>query len=47
MKNWASQIDNITRQTQSEFGALTYEQLNWKPNSNIWSIAQNLDHLIV
>jgi hypothetical protein len=26
---------------------LTIEQLNWKPNSTTWSIAQNLDHLIV
>ncbi len=47
MNNWASQIDEITKQTQIEFGAFTDEQLNWKPNSNIWSIAQNLEHLIV
>jgi hypothetical protein len=47
MKNWALTIDNISKQSLAEFGALSKEQLNWKPNSNTWSIAQNLDHLIV
>jgi len=47
MKNWTSTLGDISRQSQSEFGSLTSEQLNWKPNSNSWSIAQNLDHLIV
>jgi hypothetical protein len=47
MKNWTSTLGDISRQSLSEFGSLTSEQLNWKPNSNSWSIAQNLDHLIV
>lgn len=47
MKNWISILDSVTKQSQTEFGALTNEQLNWKPNANTWSIAQNLDHLIV
>jgi hypothetical protein len=47
MKNWTSTLDKITKQSQTEFGTLTKEQLNWKPNSSTWSIAQNLDHLIV
>ncbi len=47
MKNWTSILGDISKQTLIEFGALTIEQLNWKPNSNTWSIAQNLDHLIV
>jgi hypothetical protein len=47
MKNWTSTLDDISKQSLSEFGSLTSEQLNWKPNSNTWSIAQNLDHLIV
>ena len=47
MDNWTSTLNNITKQTLTEFGSLTSEQLNWKPNSNTWSIAQNLDHLIV
>jgi hypothetical protein len=47
MKNWTSTLNDISRQSLSEFGSLTSEQLNWKPNPNTWSIAQNLDHLIV
>lgn len=47
MKNWTAALDNITKQCQEEFGTLTIEQLHWKPNSNTWSIAQNLDHLIL
>lgn len=29
------------------FGALTADQLNWKPGEKSWSIAQCLDHLIL
>ena len=47
MDNWTTTLNNITKLTLTEFGSLTSEQLNWKPNSNTWSIAQNLDHLIV
>ena len=47
MKNWTSTLNDISKQSLSEFGSLTSEQLNWKPASNTWSIAQNLDHLIV
>jgi hypothetical protein len=47
MKSWSSTLSDISRQSLNEFGELTSEQLNWKPNSNTWSIAQNLDHLIL
>lgn len=47
MKNWTSTLDNITKHALNEFGTLSNEQMNWKSNSNTWSIAQNLDHLIV
>lgn len=47
MDHWTSTLNNITKQTFTEFGLLTSDQLNWKPNPNTWSIAQNLDHLIM
>jgi DinB superfamily len=47
MKNWTTTLDNITKQSLTEFGELTSAQLNWKSNSSTWSIAQNLEHLIV
>lgn len=40
-------IDRITSDFKLSFGTLTQEQLNYKPDSSTWSIAQNIDHLIV
>jgi len=47
MENWREQIDKNTQSYIETFGELSIEQLNWKPNSETWSIAQNIDHLIV
>ena len=47
MKDWLSQLDELTEQFVTTFGALTVEQLNWKPAPQTWSIAQNIHHLIV
>lgn len=47
MTNWLNDIDEISAQFDRAFGALTIEQLHWKPNANTWSIAQNMDHLRV
>jgi uncharacterized damage-inducible protein DinB len=40
-------VNDISNQILAEFGSLTNEQLNWKPHSNMWSIAQNLEHVII
>ena len=47
IENWLHEIDKNTAAFQKEFGHLSNEQLNWKPNSETWSIAQNIEHLIV
>ena len=47
MKNWDEQIESTTQNFMDIFYGLDIEQLNWKPNSQTWSIAQNIDHLIV
>ena len=44
---WINRIDEITQTFKSEFVDLTVEELNWKPNNKVWSIAQNMHHLIV
>ena len=36
----------IARDTQSVFGPLDEQQLNWRPNATSWSVAQCLDHLL-
>lgn len=46
-ERWTDQIDKVTSDFKQSFGTLTITELNWKPNQNIWSIGQNLDHLIV
>lgn len=47
IEKWTAKIDLITNSFIREFGGLTGEQLNWKPDEKTWSIAQNIDHLIV
>jgi hypothetical protein len=44
---WKVEIDDITESFKNEFGGLTAEQLNYKPAPDVWSIAQNVHHLIV
>lgn len=43
---WLKEIDHVTQSFKKEFGNLSDEQLNWKPASDSWSIAQIIDHLI-
>jgi len=43
---WIVQLEKLTQTFRREFGGLNTAQLNWKPDSKTWSIAQNLDHLI-
>ncbi|MDI9356369.1 MAG: DinB family protein [Chitinophagaceae bacterium] len=45
--NWIQQIDEITDDFIFFFRDLDSEELNWKENSKTWSIAQNIEHLIV
>ncbi|MCZ2249221.1 MAG: DinB family protein [Bacteroidia bacterium] len=44
---WLAEIDIITQSFKDKFGNLSEKELNWKPNPQTWSIAQNIDHLIV
>lgn len=44
---WISEIDAVTHAVEQEFASLDAGQLNWKPRPGIWSIAQNIEHLIV
>jgi hypothetical protein len=41
-----SRLGQVSYNAEAEFGVLTAEQLNLKPSSDSWSIAQCLDHLI-
>jgi hypothetical protein len=41
-----SELETVSQDVRSTFGSLAPEQLNWKPASDSWSVAQCLDHLI-
>jgi hypothetical protein len=46
-EKWKAQIDRITTEFTNSFGSLSEAQLNWTPAPTTWSIAQNIDHLII
>ncbi|MDX1906037.1 MAG: DinB family protein [Bacteroidia bacterium] len=45
--SWSARTEDLTLAFEATFGALTPEQLNWKPNPDTWSIGQVIHHLIV
>lgn len=47
IENWNKRIDHVTREVQSTFGALSEAHLNHKPDTKTWSVAENLEHLIL
>lgn len=47
MKKWSEELDKTTQNFIESFSGLNHEKMNWKPNAGTWSIAQNIDHLIV
>jgi hypothetical protein len=46
-ERWEKEIDKVTEKFADSFGTLTESQLNYKPDPNVWSIAQNISHLIL
>ena len=42
-----AEAEHVRRAANAAFGALSSEQINWKPSPNEWSIAQCLEHLIL
>jgi hypothetical protein len=47
INNWLKRIDQQTERVNTNFGKLTSEELYRKPGEKIWSVAENLQHLIV
>ena len=47
MEHWLNRIDDVTRAFKEQFGNLSIDELNLKPEEGGWSIAQNMHHLIV
>jgi uncharacterized damage-inducible protein DinB len=47
MNKWTYQIDQTTKKFIETFSDINTEQLNWKPDPETWSIAQNIAHIIL
>ncbi|PRX54876.1 DinB family protein [Flagellimonas meridianipacifica] len=45
--NWKTQLSTVSKKVNEHFGKLEERDLNWRPESGVWSIAQNLQHLII
>jgi len=46
IEQWNNDIEGVTEIFMSSFESLSRSQLNWKPDKNKWSIAQNISHLL-
>ena len=44
---WTLHIEKLTSDYIREFGSLTPIEINWKPKPGVWSIGQNIEHLVV
>lgn len=47
MASISPELQEIADQFSAEFGSLSPEQINWKPNPESWSVGQCLEHLIL
>lgn len=47
IQTFNDEMQAVAADASATFGAMTGEQLNWKPAADSWSIAQCFDHLIV
>ena len=46
LRSYHDEVRNITHSAEELVRNLTEAQLLWKPESDVWSIAQGLDHLV-
>ena len=46
VENLQRDLRGISEKARDQFGALSLDQLNWKPSVDRWSVAQCFDHLI-
>ena len=47
MNHWIDQIDKHTQSFTELLSSLSREELNWRPNPDVWSIGQIVDHIMV
>lgn len=45
--DWIREIDLVTKKFKGTFSDFTHEEMNFKPEQEVWSIAQNIEHIIL
>lgn len=46
-QDFTYRLEKLTLKFNKTFGKLSEHEIHWKPDANTWSIAQNLEHLIL
>ncbi|MBZ9729857.1 DinB family protein [Salegentibacter sp. JZCK2] len=46
-QGFINRLDELTLKFNKTFGKLSEREIHWKPDADTWSIAQNLEHLIL
>jgi hypothetical protein len=46
-EDFINRLDELTLKFSREFGELSEREIHWKPDPETWSIAQNIEHLIL
>lgn len=47
LRDVSAGLEEIARDAESTFGALSAAQLNWKPDASRWSVGQCFEHLLM
>ncbi|PRX54279.1 DinB family protein [Flagellimonas meridianipacifica] len=45
--DWIREIDLVSKKFEETFSDFTQEEMNFKPGKKVWSIAQNIEHIIL
>lgn len=46
INQWEEEVNSITQDFANSFSSLSEAQLNYKPNTDTWSITENIQHII-
>ena len=45
--HWIAEIDLVTEKFTGTFSDFTQEEMNFRPTEKVWSVAQNIEHIIL
>ncbi|HMB62756.1 MAG TPA: DinB family protein [Eudoraea sp.] len=45
--DWITEIDLVTEKFKETFSDFTQKEMNFRPKEKVWSVAQNIEHIIL